>query len=210
MGRKSQLYLFSLAYQRTRRFIAIVSLRGASGWVESPKWFHDSGGLWWIAAMMGVECRGRCYPKHITKPVGVTHCQEGQVCRGRQLPKCRPARIANRSWSRKRVGMQGRGKEQWLARIIGWAPHMRSVDGNSYSDVQQSLDLLWVQVTTSAECKKVSRYSLFREGAANTAGKEPIEALINLWRLTDIVLLNKSNLLEKCLRKLALPNDSWV
>jgi hypothetical protein len=42
------------------------------------------------------------------------------------------------------------------------------------------------------------------------AGKEPIEALINLWRLTDIVLLNKSNLLKKCLRKPALPNDSWV
>jgi hypothetical protein len=26
--------------------------------------------------------------------------------------KCRPARVANRSWSRKRVGMHGRGKEQ--------------------------------------------------------------------------------------------------
>jgi hypothetical protein len=46
--------------------------------------------------------------------------------------------------------------------------------------VQQSVDLSWVQVTTSAECKKVSRYSLFREGATNVAGKEPIEALINL------------------------------
>jgi hypothetical protein len=65
--------------------------------------------------------------------------------------------------------------------------------------VQHGLDLLWVQVTTSAECKKVSGYSLFQEGAANTAGKEPIEALINLRRLTDIVLLNKSNLLKKCL-----------
>jgi hypothetical protein len=29
------------------------------------------------------------------------------------------------------------------------------------SDVQQSFDLLWVQVTTSAECKKVFGYSLF-------------------------------------------------
>jgi hypothetical protein len=48
------------------------------------------------------------------------------------------------------------------------------------SDVQQGFDLLWVQVTTSAECKKVSGYSLFQEGAANVAGKEPIEALINL------------------------------
>jgi hypothetical protein len=28
--------------------------------------------------------------------------------------------------------------------------------------------------------KKVSRYSLFWEGAMNTAGKEPIKALINL------------------------------
>jgi hypothetical protein len=50
-------------------------------------------------------------PQCVTKPVGVTHCR-GQVCRGRQLPKSRPASVANRSWSRKRVGMQGRGKEQ--------------------------------------------------------------------------------------------------
>jgi hypothetical protein len=28
--------------------------------------------------------------------------------------------------------------------------------------------------------KKVSRYSMFREGTTNTAGKEPLEALINL------------------------------
>jgi hypothetical protein len=35
-------------------------------------------------------------------------------------------------------------------------------------------------MTTSAECKKVSGYSLFQEGATNAAGKEPIEALINL------------------------------
>jgi hypothetical protein len=48
------------------------------------------------------------------------------------------------------------------------------------SDVQEGFDLLCVQVTTSAECKKVSGYSLFREGATNTAGKEAIEALINL------------------------------
>jgi hypothetical protein len=65
-------------------------------------------------------------------------------------------------------------------------------------------------VTTSAECKKVSGYSLFWEEATNAAGKEPIKALINLRRLMDIVLLNKSNLLKKCLRKLALPNDSLV
>jgi hypothetical protein len=48
------------------------------------------------------------------------------------------------------------------------------------SDVQQGFDLLWVQVITSVECKKVSGYSLFREGAANVAGKEAIEALINM------------------------------
>jgi hypothetical protein len=35
-------------------------------------------------------------------------------------------------------------------------------------------------VTTSAECKKVSGYSLFQEGAMNMAEKEHIEALINL------------------------------
>jgi hypothetical protein len=35
-------------------------------------------------------------------------------------------------------------------------------------------------MTTSTECKKVSGYFLFREGATNAAGKEPIEALIKL------------------------------
>jgi hypothetical protein len=55
------------------------------------------------------------------------------------------------------------------------------MDGNVCPVVQQGFDILWVQVTTSAECKKVlSRYSLFREGATNAAGKEPIEALIDL------------------------------
>jgi hypothetical protein len=54
------------------------------------------------------------------------------------------------------------------------------MDGKVCPVVQQGIDLLWVQMTTSAECKKVSRYSLFREGVTNTAGKEHIEALINL------------------------------
>jgi hypothetical protein len=61
-----------------------------------------------------------------------------------------------------------------------WAPYQGSMDGKVCSVVQQSFDLLWVQVTTFAECKKVSGYSLFREGATNAAGNEPIEALINL------------------------------
>jgi hypothetical protein len=60
------------------------------------------------------------------------------------------------------------------------APYKRSMDGKVRPVVHQSFDLLWVQVTTSAECKKLSRYSLFWEGATNAAGKEPIEALINL------------------------------
>jgi hypothetical protein len=54
------------------------------------------------------------------------------------------------------------------------------MDGKVRSVMQQGFDLLWVQVTTSVECKKVSGYSLFREGATNAAGKEPIEALVNL------------------------------
>jgi hypothetical protein len=66
------------------------------------------------------------------------------------------------------------GLDQWLG------PTHEKCGWESYSDVQQGFDLLWVQVTTSAECKKVSGYSLFWEGAANAAGKEPIEALINL------------------------------
>jgi hypothetical protein len=54
------------------------------------------------------------------------------------------------------------------------------MDGKVCPVVQQGFDLLWVQVTTSAECKKVFGYSLFREGATNIAGKEPIKALVNL------------------------------
>jgi hypothetical protein len=54
------------------------------------------------------------------------------------------------------------------------------MDGKDRPVVQQGFDLLWVQVTISAKCMKVSGYSLFWEGAANMAGKEPIEALINL------------------------------
>jgi hypothetical protein len=40
-------------------------------------------------------------------------------------------------------------------------PYQGSMDGKVCPIVQQGFDLLWVQVTTSAECKKVSRYSLF-------------------------------------------------
>jgi hypothetical protein len=54
------------------------------------------------------------------------------------------------------------------------------MDGKVRPVAQQGFDLLRVQVTTSAECKEVSRYSLFREGATNAAGKEPIKALITL------------------------------
>jgi hypothetical protein len=67
-----------------------------------------------------------------------------------------------------------------LAWIIDWAPYQGSIDEARDSDVQQGFDLLWVQVATSVECKKQSGYSLFWEGATNAAGKEPIEALINL------------------------------
>jgi hypothetical protein len=48
------------------------------------------------------------------------------------------------------------------------------------SNVQQGFDILWVQVTTSTEYKKVYGYSLFQEEAANAVGKDPIKALINL------------------------------
>jgi hypothetical protein len=67
----------------------------------------------------------------------------------------------------------------WLGSSTG--PHTkRSMDGKVRPVVQQSVDLSWVQVPPLQSVQKVSRYSLFREGATNTAGKEPIEALINL------------------------------
>jgi hypothetical protein len=67
----------------------------------------------------------------------------------------------------------------WLGSSTG--PHTKEVwTGKIHLVVQQGFDVLWVQVTTSVECNKVSGYSLFWEGATNAAGKEPIEALINL------------------------------
>jgi hypothetical protein len=72
----------------------------------------------------------------------------------------------------------------WRRTMIGLdhrlGPTPRKCGRAHDSDVQQGFYVLWVQVTTSAECKKVSRHSLFQEGATNAAGKEPIEALINL------------------------------
>jgi hypothetical protein len=48
----------------------------------------------------------------------------------------------------------------WLGSSTG--PHTKEVwTGKIRLVVQQGFDLLWVQVTTSTECKKVSRYSLF-------------------------------------------------
>jgi hypothetical protein len=67
----------------------------------------------------------------------------------------------------------------WLGSLTG--PHTKEVwTGKTRLVEQQGFDLLWVQVTTTAEYKKVSGYSLFWEGAGNAAGKEPIEALIYL------------------------------
>jgi hypothetical protein len=98
-----------------------------------------------------------------------------------ELPKSRrPARIVSEVGTTKGwVCGVAEEDSDWLGSSIG--PHTKEVwTGKIRMVVQQGFDLLWVQVTTSAECKKVSGYSLFREGAANTAGKEPIEALINL------------------------------
>jgi hypothetical protein len=76
--------------------------------------------------------------------------------------------------------MLGHREGQLLAWIIDWAPHQGSVDEARGSNVQQGFDLLWVQVTTSTECKNVSGYSLFRKGAANAVEKERIKGLVNL------------------------------
>jgi hypothetical protein len=67
----------------------------------------------------------------------------------------------------------------WLGSLTG--PHTKEVWTKLAARLcSKALISYGVQVTTSAECKKVSGYSLFREGAANAAGKELIEALINL------------------------------
>jgi hypothetical protein len=160
IGRKSQLYLFPLAYQWTRRSRVVVSLRGASRWVESPQWFAGSGGLWWIAATTGVEAKAGVTTVR-NQTGGGNSLSKRQVWRGRQLPKCRPARVANRSWSRKKGGY-ARSREGTVIGSDHWpGPTQRKCGWASNSDVQQGFDLLWVQVTTSVECKKVSGYSQF-------------------------------------------------
>jgi hypothetical protein len=97
------------------------------------------------------------------------------------LPKSRrPARIVSEVGTTKGwVCEVVEEDSDWLG-SHDWAPYQGSMDKKVCPVVQQGFDLLWVQVTTSAECKKVSGYSLFWEGSTNVAGKEPIEALINL------------------------------
>jgi hypothetical protein len=156
---------------------------------------------WFWRSMMDCGNDGGRVPRPVLPKVcnqtgGGNSFLEGQVCRGRQLPKCRPARVANRSWSRKRVGMRGRGKEQWLARINGWATYQGSMDGKVCPVVQQSVDLLWVQVTTSVECTKSIKilpvpgrsYGHGREGT-HRSSNQPVKTdghsslnKINLWR----------------------------
>jgi hypothetical protein len=67
----------------------------------------------------------------------------------------------------------------WLGSSSG--PHTKEVWTGRYARLSsKTLIFLWVQVTTSVECKKVFGYFLFREGATNVAEKEPIEALVNM------------------------------
>jgi hypothetical protein len=56
-----------------------------------------------------------------------------------------------------------------------WAPYKGSMNGKVHPVVQQSFDLLWVQVTTSAECKNVSGYSLFRKELRTRQERSPLK-----------------------------------
>jgi hypothetical protein len=96
---------------------------------------------------------------------------------------CSSVKIGNRpvaSQPLQKGGYAGSRRRTVIGLVTRLSPTHKKCGRACNSVVQQGFDLLWVQVTTSAECKKVSRYSMFREGAANAAGKEPIEALINM------------------------------
>jgi hypothetical protein len=74
------------------------------------------------------------------------------------LPKSRmPARIVSEVGTTKGwVCEVAEEDSDWLG-SQDWAPYQGIMDGKVRPVVQQGFDLLWVQVTTSAECKKVSR-----------------------------------------------------
>jgi hypothetical protein len=72
--------------------------------------------FWW--SMMdcgndGGRVRRPVLPQGVTKPVGGNSLsRKGKYTEVGNYQKCRPTRVANQSWSRKRVGMHGHGKEQ--------------------------------------------------------------------------------------------------
>ena len=96
-------------------------------------------------------------------------------------------------------------RSDWLGLLTG--PHTNGVDGKDHPVAQQSLDLLWVKQRTSAECMNVTCYSTFQDGTTNAAGKEAPQSPSPLTP-DEHSLRNKSNLLKKCFRKLALAYDN--
>jgi hypothetical protein len=95
-----------------------------------------------------------------------------------------------------------RAAKGWVCKVVGrnsdWLrstarPHTKEVWTGKYArSCSKALISYGYKWPPLQSVQKVSRYSLFQEGAMNTAGKEPIEALINLWRLTSIALWIKS------------------
>jgi hypothetical protein len=96
----------------------------------------------------------------------------GKLNQGQKLPKGRrpawivsievgPTTMRRRpAWIVSEVGTT----KWWVCRVVeedsdwlgshDWAPYKKSMDGKVRPIVQQSIDLLWVQVITSAECTK--------------------------------------------------------
>jgi hypothetical protein len=98
-----------------------------------------------------------------------------------ELPKSRrPARIVSEVGTTKGwVCEVAEEDSDWLGSLTG--PHTKGVWTGRYARLcSKALISYGYKWPPLQSVQKVSRYSLFQEGAMNAAGKEPIEALINL------------------------------
>jgi hypothetical protein len=161
MGRKVSC-IFSLlhANRSVARVVLPRLLQCKGGKCISCQSAYSIGGtdllidLWWIVRVIRISLpilyrSGHLGPEQST--YGSIHSVKGRTSAPISLHMWYRG-----GWTYKWVVLQGRGEEWWLAWITRLGPTHKKCGWALDSDVQQGFDLSWVQVITSAECKKVS------------------------------------------------------